>query len=132
MMLKTIQPGPGGRRVRKLYTEGGPAFAAELGSEGKPSESNSRHFPVCVFFFERYREHPDSPPFPSRPPSDPQIQAGGRRKGGGVKLAKSPGEARDLAAKMLGMMLKTIQTGPEGQKVRKLYIEEGLDIAREL
>jgi succinyl-CoA synthetase beta subunit len=61
-----------------------------------------------------------------------QIHAGGRGKGGGVKLAKSPAEAKDLAQKMLGMMLKTHQTGPEGQKVRKLYIEEGLDIAREL
>jgi succinyl-CoA synthetase beta subunit len=61
-----------------------------------------------------------------------QIHAGGRGKGGGVKLAKSPQEARELASKMLGMMLKTHQTGPEGQKVRKLYIEEGLEIAREL
>jgi succinyl-CoA synthetase beta subunit len=61
-----------------------------------------------------------------------QIHAGGRGKGGGVKLAKSPAEARELALKILGMMLKTHQTGPEGQKVRKLYIEEGLDIAREL
>jgi len=61
-----------------------------------------------------------------------QIHAGGRGKGGGVKLAKSPAEAKELAKKMLGMMLKTHQTGPEGQKVRKLYIEEGLDIAREL
>ncbi|MFZ5467883.1 MAG: ADP-forming succinate--CoA ligase subunit beta [Myxococcota bacterium] len=61
-----------------------------------------------------------------------QIHAGGRGKGGGVKLAKSPEEAKELAGKMLGMMLKTHQTGPEGQKVRKLYIEEGLAIAREL
>ncbi|MBX5483484.1 MAG: ADP-forming succinate--CoA ligase subunit beta [Myxococcaceae bacterium] len=61
-----------------------------------------------------------------------QIHAGGRGKGGGVKLAKSPAEAKELASKMLGMMLKTHQTGPEGQKVRKLYIEQGLDIAREL
>src|SRR5687767_15190506 len=61
-----------------------------------------------------------------------QIHAGGRGKGGGVKLAKSPAEAREHASKLLGMMLKTIQTGPEGQKVRKLYVEEGLDIAREL
>ncbi|HEY8209667.1 MAG TPA: ADP-forming succinate--CoA ligase subunit beta [Myxococcaceae bacterium] len=61
-----------------------------------------------------------------------QIHAGGRGKGGGVKLAKSPAQARELATQMLGMMLKTIQTGPEGQKVRKLYVEEGLDIAREL
>ena len=61
-----------------------------------------------------------------------QIHAGGRGLGGGVKLAKSPAEARELASKILGMMLKTHQTGPEGQKVRKVYIEEGLDIAREL
>jgi succinyl-CoA synthetase beta subunit len=61
-----------------------------------------------------------------------QIHAGGRGKGGGVKLAKSPVEAKDLASKMLGMQLKTHQTGPEGQKVRILYVEEGLDIAREL
>src|SRR5207302_9069549 len=59
-----------------------------------------------------------------------QIHAGGRGKGGGVKLAKSPAEAKELASKMLGMMLKTHQTGPEGQKVRKLYVEEGLAIAR--
>ena len=61
-----------------------------------------------------------------------QIHAGGRGKGGGVKLAKSPDQAKELAQQMLGMMLKTIQTGPEGQKVRILYVEEGLDIAREL
>ncbi len=61
-----------------------------------------------------------------------QIHAGGRGLGGGVKLAKSPEEAKELAGKILGMMLKTHQTGPEGQKVRKLYIEEGLDIGREL
>ncbi|HLL52638.1 MAG TPA: ADP-forming succinate--CoA ligase subunit beta [Myxococcaceae bacterium] len=60
-----------------------------------------------------------------------QIHAGGRGKGGGVKIARSPAEAKEHASKMLGMMLKTIQTGPEGQKVRKLYIEEGLDIAKE-
>ncbi|MGA9521407.1 MAG: ADP-forming succinate--CoA ligase subunit beta [Myxococcaceae bacterium] len=61
-----------------------------------------------------------------------QIHAGGRGLGGGVKLAKSPEEAKELASKILGMMLKTHQTGPEGQKVRKLYIEQGLDIGREL
>src|SRR5689334_23858390 len=61
-----------------------------------------------------------------------QIHAGGRGKGGGVKLARSPAQAKELATQMLGMMLKTVQTGPEGQKVRKLYVEEGLDIAREL
>jgi succinyl-CoA synthetase beta subunit len=62
-----------------------------------------------------------------------QIHAGGRGKGGGVKVAKGGAtEARDLAQKILGMQLVTHQTGPEGQKVRRLYIEQGLDIAREL
>jgi len=61
-----------------------------------------------------------------------QIHAGGRGLGGGVKLAKSPAEAKALAGQILGMMLKTHQTGPEGQEVRQVYIEEGLDIAREL
>src|SRR5450759_905694 len=61
-----------------------------------------------------------------------QIHAGGRGKGGGVKLAKSPEEAGALAAKMLGMNLVTHQTGPEGKKVQRLLIEETLPIAREL
>ncbi len=61
-----------------------------------------------------------------------QIHAGGRGKGGGVKLARSPEEARAHAEAMLGMMLKTPQTGPEGQRVRKVYVEEGCSIAREL
>ncbi len=61
-----------------------------------------------------------------------QIHAGGRGKGGGVKLARSPDEARSHAEAMLGMMLKTPQTGPEGQEVRKVYVEEGCRIAREL
>jgi succinyl-CoA synthetase beta subunit len=61
-----------------------------------------------------------------------QIHAGGRGKGGGVKLARGPDEAREHAQAMLGMMLKTPQTGPEGQKVRKVYVEEGCRIAREL
>ena len=61
-----------------------------------------------------------------------QIHAGGRGKGGGVKLAKSPAEAKEIASQMLGMMLKTHQTGPQGQKVRKVYVEEGLPIAKEL
>ncbi len=61
-----------------------------------------------------------------------QIHAGGRGKGGGVRLARSPDEARQHAEEMLGMMLKTPQTGPEGQEVRKVYIEEGCRIAREL
>lgn len=62
-----------------------------------------------------------------------QIHAGGRGKGGGVKVAKGgPSEAKELASKILGMQLVTHQTGPQGQKVRRLYIEQGLDIAREL
>jgi succinyl-CoA synthetase beta subunit len=61
-----------------------------------------------------------------------QIHAGGRGKGGGVKLAKSPDEVKQYAGEMLGMMLKTHQTGPQGQKVRRLLIEEGADIKKEL
>jgi succinyl-CoA synthetase beta subunit len=61
-----------------------------------------------------------------------QIHAGGRGKGGGVKLAKSPAEAEQLAAQMLGMNLVTHQTGPEGKKVGRVLIEEGLQIDREL
>src|SRR5206468_3813291 len=61
-----------------------------------------------------------------------QIHAGGRGKGGGVKLAKSIDEVRDLAEKVLGMQLVTHQTGPGGQKVRRLLIEEGADIRKEL
>lgn len=60
-----------------------------------------------------------------------QIHAGGRGKGGGVKLAKSPEEARDIAQQMLGMKLVTHQTGPEGRIVRVLLIEEGLPIDKE-
>jgi succinyl-CoA synthetase beta subunit len=61
-----------------------------------------------------------------------QIHAGGRGKGGGVKVAKSLEEVRDLSKKILGMQLKTHQTGPQGQKVRRLLIEEGADIKKEL
>jgi succinyl-CoA synthetase beta subunit len=60
-----------------------------------------------------------------------QIHAGGRGKGGGVKLAKSPDEARELASQILGMKLVTHQTGPEGREVRVLLIEEGLPIDKE-
>jgi succinyl-CoA synthetase beta subunit len=60
-----------------------------------------------------------------------QIHAGGRGKGGGVKLARSIDEVRTLAGQVLGMQLKTHQTGPEGQKVRRLLIEEGADIKKE-
>src|SRR5437016_8282553 len=61
-----------------------------------------------------------------------QIHAGGRGKGGGVKVAKSIEDVRRLASSILGMQLKTHQTGPEGQKVRRLLIEEGADIRKEL
>src|SRR5215470_16101900 len=61
-----------------------------------------------------------------------QIHAGGRGKGGGVKIAKSVDEASELAGKMLGMTLVTHQTGPEGRVVRRLLIEETLPIAKEL
>jgi len=60
-----------------------------------------------------------------------QIHAGGRGKGGGVKLARSLDEVKKLAGEILGMQLKTHQTGPEGQKVRRLLIEEGADIKKE-
>jgi succinyl-CoA synthetase beta subunit len=61
-----------------------------------------------------------------------QIHAGGRGKGGGVKVAKSLDEVRKFASSILGMQLKTHQTGPEGQKVRRLLVEEGADIRKEL
>ena len=61
-----------------------------------------------------------------------QIHAGGRGKGGGVKLAKSLDEVKQYAGQVLGMQLKTHQTGPEGQKVRRLLLEEGADIRKEL
>ncbi len=61
-----------------------------------------------------------------------QIHAGGRGKGGGVKLAKSVDEAKDFAKKMLGMNLVTHQTGPAGKQVGRVYIEEGCNIEREL
>ncbi|HUH40528.1 MAG TPA: ADP-forming succinate--CoA ligase subunit beta [Castellaniella sp.] len=60
-----------------------------------------------------------------------QIHAGGRGKGGGVKLARSVDEVRQLATEILGMQLITHQTGPQGQKVRRLLIEEGADIKKE-
>jgi succinyl-CoA synthetase beta subunit len=61
-----------------------------------------------------------------------QIHAGGRGKGGGVKLARSMDEVKTLAGQILGMQLVTHQTGPQGQKVRRLLIEEGADIRKEL
>lgn len=61
-----------------------------------------------------------------------QIHAGGRGKGGGVKVVKGASAAKETAQKILGMQLVTHQTGPKGQKVRRLYIEQGQDIRREL
>jgi succinyl-CoA synthetase beta subunit len=61
-----------------------------------------------------------------------QIHAGGRGKAGGVKLVSSAAEARDFAAKLLGKPLVTHQTGPEGRVVRRVYVEQAGDIAREL
>ncbi len=61
-----------------------------------------------------------------------QIHAGGRGKGGGVKVAKTIEDVKRIAGEILGMQLKTHQTGPEGQKVRRLYIEDGADIKNEL
>jgi succinyl-CoA synthetase beta subunit len=61
-----------------------------------------------------------------------QIHAGGRGKGGGVKIAKSPSEVKEWASKILGMKLVTPQTDPEGQEVRRLYIESGCAIKQEL
>jgi succinyl-CoA synthetase beta subunit len=61
-----------------------------------------------------------------------QIHAGGRGKGGGVKVAKSLDEVKKLASQILGMQLKTHQTAPQGQKVRRLLVEEGADIKKEL
>jgi succinyl-CoA synthetase beta subunit len=61
-----------------------------------------------------------------------QIHAGGRGKGGGVKVAKSLEQVREFSNEILGMQLKTHQTGPEGQKVNRLLIEEGADIKKEL
>src|SRR5437773_4378505 len=61
-----------------------------------------------------------------------QIHAGGRGKGGGVKIAKSVEEASELAGKILSMRLVTHQTGPEGRIVRRLLVEETLPIAKEL
>ena len=60
-----------------------------------------------------------------------QIHAGGRGKGGGVKVAKSLDEVREWASKIIGMTLVTHQTGPEGKKVQKVFIEQGCNIAKE-
>ena len=61
-----------------------------------------------------------------------QIHAGGRGKGGGVKLARSPVDAEKIAQAMIGMTLVTHQTGPEGRVVSRVLVEEGLQMTREL
>ena len=61
-----------------------------------------------------------------------QIHAGGRGKAGGVKLVRSEDEVAAAARAMLGQQLVTHQTGPEGREVKRVYVEEGCDIAREL
>src|SRR3982750_1753876 len=61
-----------------------------------------------------------------------QIQAGGRGKGGGVKVVKGADDARAAGGKMIGMNLGTYQTGPQGQKVQRVLVEQGLKIKREL
>ena len=61
-----------------------------------------------------------------------QIQAGGRGKGGGIKVVRTPNEAYDAAQAILGMMLVTHQTGPEGKKVRRVLVEEASEVEREL
>jgi succinyl-CoA synthetase beta subunit len=61
-----------------------------------------------------------------------QIHAGGRGKGGGVKVVRTIDDARTAAARMIGMKLVTHQTGPQGREVKRVYVEQGLDIAREL
>lgn len=61
-----------------------------------------------------------------------QVHAGGRGKGGGIKLAQNADEAKELASKMIGMKLVTHQTGPEGKLVRRILVEEALDIEKEL
>ena len=61
-----------------------------------------------------------------------QIHAGGRGKGGGVKVVKNPAAAQEAASKILGMQLVTYQTGPDGQRVTRVLVEQGLEIEREL
>src|SRR5262245_55396770 len=61
-----------------------------------------------------------------------QVHAGGRGKAGGIKVAKSPAEAKRVASEILGMTLRTPQTGPEGKLVRKVWVEAGSEVAREL
>jgi succinyl-CoA synthetase beta subunit len=61
-----------------------------------------------------------------------QIHAGGRGKGGGIKLARTPGEVEDAARQILGMRLVTHQTGPEGRFVQKVFVQEGVEVEREL
>jgi succinyl-CoA synthetase beta subunit len=88
--------------------EGGPAFSLD---EARQVAERLGEYPVVV---------------------KAQIHAGGRGKGGGVKLAKNAAEFEQVAGEILGMTLVTKQTGPEGKLVKKLLVEQGLDIAKEL
>jgi succinyl-CoA synthetase beta subunit len=93
--------------------KGIPCFTAEEAEAAAKKLIDETKIPVCVV--------------------KAQIHAGGRGKGGGVKVVTGgPAEVKQVAAQILGMQLVTHQTGPEGQKVRRLYVEQGLDIAREL
>lgn len=96
------------RKFNVSVPEGGVAFTV---AEAKAQAEKLGKFPVVV---------------------KAQIHAGGRGKGGGVKLAKSLAEAETLAGQILGMTLVTKQTGPEGRLVRKLLVEQGLNITKEL
>jgi len=93
--------------------------------KGEPAFSVEEVGPIA----ERLLQTTDSPVVVVKA----QIHAGGRGKGGGVKVVKGgPAAAVETAKQILGMQLVTVQTGPEGQKVNRLYIEQGLDIGREL
>ena len=96
------------RKYDVTVPDGGVAFSP---AEAREAAAKLRGFPVVV---------------------KAQIHAGGRGKGGGVKLAQSLDEAESLAGEIIGMTLVTHQTGPEGRLVRKVLIEQGLNIAKEL
>ena len=106
-----------GKQIFQRYgiptPKGYPAFSAAEVEEGAKKLIDETKIPVVVV--------------------KAQIHAGGRGKGGGVKVVKGgPTEAKTIASQILGMQLVTHQTGPQGQKVQRLYVEQGLDIAREL
>ncbi len=102
-------------QAKQLLREYGvPVPAGELATTPGEAEAAARALPgdVCVV--------------------KAQIHAGGRGKAGGIKLAKSPKEAKHVASEILGMTLRSRQTGPEGKVVRKVYVEAGCEIASEL